>query len=172
MFPAVRRLVVAGLLLGVLFAVAWERSPRAASATDCGAAQREVRLPGTRHALEGSGPVLLELSGDHGARLSIAQSVADRLGWRGQKTPWLVRKSYRGPVVVTARRIDRRGQVRFAYVYGQHLRELDFSRDDRSPPVRGFYELPSDSLFHSSGCYAFRVTGKQFRERLVVRVVG
>jgi hypothetical protein len=121
----------------------------------------------------GDGPVSLALvGGQRRARISIAQSEPDSQGWRGQKTPWLVRKSYRGRITVTARRIDRSGRVRFAFVYGQHLRTLRFDTDDRTPPIGGYYGLPSATLFRSTGCYAFRVTGRRFAERLVVRVVA
>lgn len=121
----------------------------------------------------GDGPVLLIPIGGHGrARISLAHSLPDKLGWRGQKTPWLVRKSYRGPISVTARRIDSSGQVRFALVYGQHLRKLTYAEDDRSPPVHGYYGLPSATLFRTTGCYAFRVSGRDFAERLVIRVVA
>jgi hypothetical protein len=121
----------------------------------------------------GDGPVSLGLvGGQRRARISIAQSVRDKQGWRAQKTPWLVRRAYRGPVIVTARRIDGPGQVRLAYVYGQHLRRLAFARDNVSPPTHGYYLLPSGALFRSTGCYAFDVTGRHFSERLVVRVVA
>lgn len=73
---------------------------------------------------------------------------------------------------MTASRIDRPGQVRFGHTYGQHLRKLTFTRDDRNPPVHGYYGLPSDTLFRSTGCYAFRVTGRGFKEHLVILVVG
>lgn len=123
--------------------------------------------------VEGNGPALLmEVGGAHGSRISIAGSSPDTLGWRGQKTPWLVRKEYRGPITVTAGRIDRPAQVRFALVHGQHLRSLVFGRDDRNPPLHGYYDLPSAALFRSTGRYAFTVSGGGFRERLVVRVVG
>ena len=121
----------------------------------------------------GDGPVALGLvGGQRQARISIAHAVSDKQGWRGQKTPWLVRKGYRGPIIVTAKRIDRPGQVRFALVYGQHLRKLTYAQDDRNPPTHGYFGLPSATLFRSTGCYAFRLTGRSFAERLVVRVVA
>lgn len=108
------------------------------------------------------------------ARLSDqhSHSPPDKLGWRGEKTPWLVRKSYRGRIAVTARRIDRPSPVRFGHVYGQHLRKLIFSSDDGNPPLHGYYALPSDTLFRSTGCYAFQIRGRGFTEHLVVRAVG
>ena len=140
----------------------------------CGDSQRLRQVQGYREKLlAGGGPVLLMLvGGERRPRISIAQSPTDKLGWRGQKTPWLVRRSYRGPLAITARRIDRPGQVRFALGYGQHLRRLAYSHDDYARPAHGFYGLPSTTLFRSTGCYAFHLTGKSFTERLVVRVVA
>ena len=106
-----------------------------------------------------------------GARISLVHSVADKLGWLGQKTPWLVLARYRGPITVTGKRIDQAGEVRFAHAFGQHLRKLTFNKDDRNPPAHGYYGLPSSTLFRSAGCYTFRVTGRSFAERLVIRVV-
>jgi hypothetical protein len=81
-------------------------------------------------------------------------------------------RARRAPIIVTARRIDSPGQVRFALVYGQHLRKLTYAEDDRSAPAHGYYGLPSATLFRATGCYAFRVSGREFGERLVVRVVA
>lgn len=122
--------------------------------------------------VEGAGPVLLmEVGGERGSRISLAGAAADKLGWRGQKTPWLARTNYRGPIVVTAKRIDGVGPVRFARVYGQHLRKLVFNRDDRNRPIHGYYPLPSATLFRSTGCYTFHISGSSFKERLLVRVI-
>lgn len=149
------------------------RAPPSNPLSTCGKSQ-PVQVGSAQQTLVvGHGPVLLVAVAGHGqARLSIAHSAPDKLGWRGQKTPWLVRTSYRGPVTVTAHRIDRPGKVRLAYVYGQHLPKLVFPHDNYAPPVNGYYGLPSDALFRSTGCYAFNVSGRGFAERLVVRVVG
>ena len=148
-------------------------APSAIPLSRCGVSQpmRHVRSLGTL--IAGSGPVLLAMvGGQDRARISIAHSDPDKLGWRGEKTPWLVRTTYQGPVTVTARRVDRPGQVRLAFVYGQHLRKLAFARDNVGLPAHGFYLLPSAALFRSTGCYAFHVSGRRFSERLVVRVVA
>jgi hypothetical protein len=144
-----------------------------AGAVSC-VAQPVMHLPGfPEQVVYGDGPaVLVEVGGERGARISIAQSTPDNEGWRGQKTPWLVRDSYHGPLTITGRRVDREGEVRFARGYGQHLRTLTFERDDRNPAVHGYYELPAEALFRSPGCYAFQATGNGFQERLVVRVIG
>ena len=158
--------LVTGLLLG-------QETASSAGSLSC-AAQPVTHLPWlSAEVVSGGGPaVLMEVGGERGARISIAQSAADSEGWRGQKAPWLVRDSYRGPLTITGRRVDRAGEVRFALGYGQHLRTLTFERDDRNPPVHGYYALPAEALFRSPGCYEFQATGKGFREHLVLRVVA
>jgi hypothetical protein len=118
--------------------------------------------------LSGRGPAYL--IGE--ARLSIAQSARDSLGWQGQKTPWAIRRSYDGPILVRGARIGRRGQVRFAYGYGDHLRELlwNAGADQGLPPDPGFRFLASTTLFRAPGCYGFQIDGSSFSEIIVVRV--
>jgi hypothetical protein len=106
--------------------------------------------------------------------ISIALSAHDSLGWQGQKTPWAVRRSYSGPILVRGARIGRRGQVRFAYGYGDHLRELhwDVGADQGLPPDPGYRFLASETLFRAPGCYAFQIDGTSFSKVIVVRVTG
>lgn len=159
------------LMVGAGFAFGSGPAPSALSTSRCGVSQVQ-HIARVGWVVVGAGPVRLGLFQTRRAEISIAQSEPDRKGWRGQKTPWYVPKIYRGSVTVTARRIDRPGQVRFAFGYGQHLRKLAFTRDNVHPPVAGFYLLPSAALFRSTGCYAFNVSGRRFSERLVVRVVA
>jgi len=171
-FCGMRRVVLCAAALVGALSVGQETAASAGSLS-C-AAQPVMHLPGfPEEFVVGKGPaVLMEVGGEHGARIGIAQSTPDSEGWRGQKVPWLVRDSYHGPLTITGRRVDRPGEVRFAHGYGQHLRTLTFGRDDRNPPVHGYYELPGDALFRSPGCYAFQATGQGFQEHLVLRVVG
>lgn len=110
--------------------------------------------------------------------IDISQSLADDKGWRGQKTPWLVPASYRGPVLIRAARIDATGpSVALAKGYGDHLAELRF-RSGESNGARGRIQglpgryrfLASSALFRSEGCYAFQVDGLSFSSVVVVRV--
>ena len=173
-------LVLAAVVLGGSLVVGLGGAPGPAAAplatrpSTCGDSQPLRQVQGYREKLvDGDGPVLLMLvGGQRRARISIAQSLPDKLGWRGQKTPWLVRKSYSGPLTITASWIDRPGQVRFAIGYGEHLRTLAYRRDDQARPSHDYYALPSTTLFRSTGCYAFHLTGRSFAERLVVRVVA
>jgi hypothetical protein len=161
------------MVVGGALALGPGAAPSAIPLSRCGVSQ--VRhVPGNGWMVAGTGPVSLGLVGrPRRAQLDISQSQPDKQGWRGEKTPWFVRKTYRGSVTVTARGIDRPGQVRLAYVYGQHLRKLVFGQNKlKLNPVGSFYFLPSETLFRSTGCYAFHVSGRSFSERLVVRVVA
>jgi hypothetical protein len=101
-------------------------------------------------------------------------SYPDEQGWYGQKTPWLISKEYDGPLLVRGGRIDRRGQVRFALGYGDHLRELywEAGADQSLPPNPDYRFLASATLVRTRGCYAFQVDGESFSRVIVVRVRG
>lgn len=123
--------------------------------------------------LNGRGPVyLVGVGGARGGTIGIDMSVRDSLGWFGQKTPWAISRSYDGPLLVRAGRIGRRGEVRFAHGYGDHLRELYWQAgmDQGSPPDPDFRFLASATLFRAAGCYAFQVDGATFSKIIVVRV--
>jgi hypothetical protein len=167
------RILGAVMVVGGALALGSGAAPSATPLSRCGVSQ--VRhVPRNGWMVVGTGPVSLALvGGTRRAQLDISQSQPDKHGWRGQKTPWFVPKTYRGLVTVTARRIDRVGQVRLAYVHGQHLRKLVFGHKKlKLNPVGRFYFLPAAALFRSTGCYAFHVSGPRFSERLVVRVVA
>jgi hypothetical protein len=120
--------------------------------------------------LTGRGPAyLIGLSGAPGGTISIAGSARDGLGWYGQKTPWAIRRSYDGPILVRGARIGRRGQVRFAPAYGDHFRELqwDAGADQGSPPDPDFRFLASATLVRVPGCYAFQIDGSSFSKIIV-----
>ncbi len=123
--------------------------------------------------LNGRGPAYLVVVTDPASgTISINQSARDSLGWYGQKTPWVIERTYDGAVLVRGARIGRPGQVRFAHSYGQHLRELhwDAGSDAGLPPDPTFRFLPSATLFRVAGCYAFQIDGTSFTRIIVVRV--
>ena len=173
----------------IAFAVAGASvAPAASSSVTSGAPHRPLHLPhlspGKRcpispsqtarwgtdglQTLTGRGPAYLI----GGGTISIALSARDSLGWYGQKTPWAIRRSYAGPILVRGARIGRRGQVRFAYGYGDHLRELqwDAGADQGLPPDPRFRFLASGTLVRAAGCYAYQIDGTSFSEIVVVRV--
>jgi hypothetical protein len=104
--------------------------------------------------------------------ISIAQSGRDPLGWRGQKTPWFIARTYAGPLLIRGARIDGVGPIRFAKVYGQHLRELRFAAGENNGVEGRWRFLASSSLFRVKGCYAFQVDGTTFSRVVTMRVVA
>ena len=111
--------------------------------------------------------------------IDISLSQVDDKGWRGQKTPWIVPATYRGPVLIRGRRIDHPGEMRFAKGYGDHLDELRFRTGEsngvrgRSQGLPGRYRLlASATLFRAPGCYAFQIDGASFSSVIVMRVRG
>jgi hypothetical protein len=120
----------------------------------------------------GRGPVYLQNVGGAAIGVVVSGSQEDRLGYRGQKTPWLVRRSYRGPILVRGRRIDGQGELRLARGYGEHLRELRWPAGlDQSLSPGSLRFLASTTLVRSSGCYGFQLDGLRFSETIVVRDV-
>jgi hypothetical protein len=123
--------------------------------------------------LNGGGPAyLLGVANAPGGVIDITRSFPDSRGWMGQKTPWVVRSSYRGPVLIRGVRIDVPGELRFAIGYGQHLLELRWPRgvdvnQSRGGPYRGF---AATTMFRSAGCYAFQADGTTFSKVVVMAV--
>jgi hypothetical protein len=148
--------------------------PRLAPGQRCPTSPSHAAPWGTagQQTLNGRGPAYLIGVGAPGGTISIAGSARDSLGWYGQKTPWAIKRSYEGPILVRGARIGRRGQVRFAHGYGDHLRELqwDAGADQGSPPDPNFRFLASATLFRAPGCYAFQIDGSTFSKIIVVRV--
>lgn len=149
--------------------------PHLRQGTRCPMSPSHVAHQGTdrQQTLTGRGPAyLMSVGSAPGGRISIGFSARDSLGWYGQKTPWVIDRSYDGPILVRGARIGRPGQVRFAYGYGDHRRELnwDTGADQGSPPDPDFRFLASATLFRAPGCYAFQIDGTSFSEIVVARV--
>lgn len=123
--------------------------------------------------LIGRGPVyLIGVGGSGSATIDIGHSGRDGLGWYGQKTPWLVNRTYDGPILVRGARIDRRGEIRLAKEHSQHLRRLYWptGADQGLQPDPHFRFLASETLFRTIGCYAYQIDGVSFSRIIVVRV--
>ena len=130
--------------------------------------------PGAQR-LNGRGPAfLVGVGGADAATINMNFSYPDELGWYGQKTPWSISREYDGPLLVRGARIDRRGQVRFAYGNGEHWRELywEAGADQSLPPNADYRFLASTTLVRTRGCYAFQVDGTSFSKVIVMRVRG
>jgi hypothetical protein len=113
---------------------------------------------------------LKQVGGATGGTIDVTQSLPDTRGWLGQKTPWLIRRPYNGPLLLRGARLDRPGPVRFALSYGQHLGALRLPTPGEAAAA-GYTGVPSSSLFRSGGCYGFQLDGLTFSDIVVVRVV-
>jgi hypothetical protein len=125
----------------------------------------------TGQTFNGRGPAYLVGNGDVQAGvIEISKSYLDASGWSGQKTPWAVRSTYQGPVLIRGVRIDRPGGVRFATQLGQHLVELRWPPGFGVGKRGGYRAFPTLSLFRSAGCYAFQADATSFSTVVVMRV--
>jgi hypothetical protein len=96
--------------------------PKLKPGQKCPVSPSRVWAPTTRQRLNGRGPVFLVSLDNATVRMNF--SFPDGRGWYAQKTPWVISRQYDGPLLVRGARLDRRGGVRFARGYGEHLREL------------------------------------------------
>ena len=148
--------------------------PHVAHGAPCPLSKGHVKLfgPGTPMGITDAGPAhIMSVGGSPPAVVDISQSRRDGTGYAGQKAPWIVDGSYRGPVLIRGTRLDRPGPVRFAEGTGQHLASLYLRRGDRVEP-RGRRTLPSLLLVRAPGCYGLQVDGSTFSQTIVIRVRG
>jgi hypothetical protein len=110
--------------------------------------------PTTGQKLNGRGPAFLVALDP--ATIYMNFAFPDERGWYAQKTPWVISREYEGALLVRAARIDRRGPVRFARGYGEHLRELywEAGADQSLVPEPEYRFLASSTLVRARGCYA------------------
>jgi hypothetical protein len=147
-----------------------------ADATHCPTATKPARLG--RGIWNGGPAVYLESVGRTAkvGVIDLTQSPPDTDGWRRQKTPWLLPRSYRGPVLVRGARIDAQGSIALAKVHSDHLQELRYATGfsngyrDRSYGFNGSYRfIAATTLLRAPGCYAFQVDGTTFSAVIVMR---
>ena len=120
----------------------------------------------------GVGPAyLLSVGGERAGVVSIAGSVRDAQGWRGQKAPWWADRRFGGPILIRGVRIDGHGPVAFARQTGQHLSAL-YERRGMGRQPNGWRAWPSALLVRTPGCFALQVDGTTFSETIVIRVRG
>jgi hypothetical protein len=146
--------------------------PKLKRGARCPLSPSRLWSPTTGQRLNGRGPAFLVATEAATVRMNFAYS--DEQGWYAQKTPWVIGREYGGALLVRGARIDRRGQVRFARGYGEHLRELywDAGADQSLTPDPAYRFLASATLVRARGCYAFQVDGESFSRLIVVRVRG
>jgi hypothetical protein len=118
----------------------------------------------------GSGPVYaLAVGGAPAGTLRVDAVYRDGHGWVGQKAPWLIAPTYRGPVLIRGARIDAPGAMRFAFGTGQHLVGLRIARHTELQPS-GWRAVPALTLVRGSGCYAYQVDGTTFSHVIVIKI--
>jgi hypothetical protein len=146
--------------------------PKLKAGQNCPVSPSRVWAPTTGQRLNGRGPAFLVSLDKATVRMNF--SYPDGGGWYAQKTPWVISREYDGPVLVRGARLDRRGGVRFARGYGEHLRELywDAGADQSLVPDPNYRFLASSTLVRARGCYGFQVDGDSFSRVIVVRVRG
>jgi len=107
----------------------------------------------------GRGPVYVGLGAAHG----IAPLVDDtrRNGVYFHKTLWAVSPRYRGPLLIRGRSVAGSGVLRF---------QLGMQRELRWPSDRGtrgrWRYVPTHTVIPREGCYALRIDGIGFSEKL------
>ena len=150
--------------------------PRLAKGKACpiGKAQPAARLGHgfSRHLpAVGRGPVYpLTVGGAPAGTLSVGPGAGF---WRGQKTPWIAARSYRGPVLIRGGRIDGSGAMRFAFTTGQRLPELRLPHDRATgTQPNGWRAWPSLTLVRALGCYAYQIDGATFSRIIVIRATA
>lgn len=78
--------------------------------------------------------------------------------WHEVKVLWVAAPTYRGPVEIRGRRIDRPGDVRFA-LGGAPVDVLELPQGG---PTAGERTWPSYTLVEEAGCYAYQIDGTGF----------
>jgi hypothetical protein len=118
----------------------------------------------------GIGPVFVGLGTGDGVVLYTLDTM-EHGGWHYYKTLWAVAPSYTGKVVITGEQIDGPNRLRFnggSRFPGRKQFELKFSPDASEKWRYG----PSATLIRAPGCYAFRIRGEGFEQRIVFEAVG
>jgi hypothetical protein len=123
-----------------------------------------------RMPVAGAGPAyFMSVGGDPAGSVSIEDSRPDRLGWRGQKAPWIAAPRYRGPILIRGARIDAPGEIRFGRGEDVHLRAL-YQRRGQGVQPNGWRVWGATLWVRTPGCYALQVDGAAFSSVIVVRV--
>jgi hypothetical protein len=140
----------------------------------CPPSKGHVKLfgPGTPMGITDAGPAhFMSVGGEPPASVGISWTPLDPKHYKGQKAPWIIGRTYRGPVLIRGTRLDAPGPVRFSQGGDQRLTALYLRRGERVQPS-GRRVLGSLLLVRTPGCYGLQVDGLTFSQTIVVRVHG
>jgi hypothetical protein len=95
-------------------------------------------------------------------------------GWWVEKIDWFSLPSYRGPILIRGRRLDRAGEIAFGGEPPAGEPELV---DPQLPPgpsangTDGWREWPGGNLIPALGCYGFQIDGTNFSTVIAFKAV-
>lgn len=128
-----------------------------------------VRQDGAR--LYGQGPVYLQLSATRGSSVLDMRYSAPRNGLRGQKTPWLVRPSYHGPLLIRAWRPDAPGVTMLSIAGAQEPElRIPWGKLRGRSVAGGWRGFPSSTWVSGPGCRVWQIDGLTFSQTIVAHV--
>ena len=140
----------------------------------CPVSKGHVKLfgPGTPMGITDAGPAhFMSVGGAPPAVVDISWTPLDPKRYEGQKAPWIIDRTYRGPVLIRGMRLDAPGPVRFSEGGDRRVSALYLGRGERVQPS-GRRVLAALLLVQAPGCYGLQVDGLTFSQTIVVRVRG
>jgi hypothetical protein len=100
-------------------------------------------------------------------------SLAYGTGWSVDKTPFVRKKTFKGPFVVRGQRIDGTGVVGFSGPGGRRPFEaLQFAAGRSAAEFAGSTGWPTLVWMSAPGCYALQIDGETFSRVVVFRVIA
>jgi hypothetical protein len=115
-------------------------------------------------------------NGGNQLRGQVEMGAGNSAGWYDLKAHFLSLPAYQGPVLFRARRLDRRGPVRFGVSAGGNSpgTRLSWTIVPAGPTantVAGWRDVVSATWVKHAGCYGWQIDGLDFSEVVVVRVL-
>ena len=100
------------------------------------------------------------------AHVALDRSHLPQGGWYAFKALWIIRPSYRGPVLIRGGRIDSHGQLRFDRD-ANPSRVIVIAR--QTLRLTTWRNRPSATRLRGPGCYAYQIDGLTFSKVIVFR---
>src|SRR5262245_48943374 len=99
-----------------------------------------------------------------------ANSIALGTGWSADKTPFVLKKTFKGPFVVRGGRIDGAGDLGFSGAGTRPFEALQFASERSGATVAGLKGWPTLVWMTTPGCYALQIDGQTFSRVVVFSV--